>query len=59
MHRGVVAAQDYADIKASMNLLNRYADRVAVYESATDMQSLLSDWARAMNRPMLAMPPIP
>jgi hypothetical protein len=52
----VVAAQDYADIKASMNLLNRYADRVAVYESATDMQSLLNDWARAMNRPMLAMP---
>jgi hypothetical protein len=52
----VVAAQDYADIKASMNMLNRYADRVAVYESATDMQSLLSDWARAMNRPMLAMP---
>lgn len=52
----VVAAQDYADIKASMNLLNRYADRVAVYESATDMQSLLNDWARAMKRPMLAMP---
>ena len=52
----VVAAQDYAEIKASMNLLNRYADRVAVYESATDMQSLLNDWARAMNRPMLAMP---
>lgn len=52
----VVAAQDYTDIKASMNLLNRYADRVAVYESATDMQSLLNDWARAMKRPMLAMP---
>jgi hypothetical protein len=52
----VVAAQDYTDIKASMNLLNRYADRVAVYESATDMQSLLNDWALAMNRPMLAMP---
>lgn len=52
----VVAAQDYADIQASMNLLKRYADRVAVYESSTDMQSLLKDWARAMNRPMLAMP---
>jgi len=52
----VVAAQDYVDIKASMNLLNRYADRVAVYESAIDMQSLLNDWARAMNRPMLLMP---
>lgn len=52
----VVAAQDYSDIKASMNLLHRYADRVAVFESATDMQSLLKDWARAMNRPMLAMP---
>ena len=52
----VVAAEDYSDIKKSMNLLKRYADRLAVYESATDMQSLLSDWARAMNRPMLAMP---
>jgi len=52
----VVAAQDYDDIQASMNLLNRYADRVAVYDSATDMQSLFGDWARAMNRPMLAMP---
>lgn len=52
----VVAAQYYADIKASMNLLNRYADRVAVFESATGMQSLLNDWARAMNRLMLEMP---
>jgi hypothetical protein len=52
----VVAAQDYAEIQASMNLLNRYADRVAVYDSVTDMQSLFGDWAKAMNRPMLTMP---
>lgn len=52
----VVAAQDYADIKPSMNLLHRYADRVVAYESATDMQSLLNDWAVAMNRPVLDMP---
>jgi len=52
----VVAAQDYDDFAASMRLLNRYADRLAVYESATDMESLLKDWARAMNRPMLPMP---
>lgn len=31
-------------------------DSEAEFESATDMQSLLNDWARAMNRPMLAMP---
>ncbi len=52
----VIAAQDYAEIKSSMNLLHRYADRVAVYDSVTDMQSLFTDWAGAMNRPMLDMP---
>lgn len=48
----VVVAQDSADIKASMNLLNRYADRVAVHDSGTDMQLLFGDWARVMNQPM-------
>jgi hypothetical protein len=52
----VVAAQDYAEIKSSMNLLNRYADKVAVYESSTDMKSLFAAWASATNRPLLSLP---
>ena len=52
----VVASQDYSDIQPSINMLHRYADRVVVYESTTDMQSLLNDWALAMNRPVLHMP---
>jgi hypothetical protein len=39
-----------------MNLQIGHANCEAEFESATDMQSLLNDWARAMNRPMLAMP---
>lgn len=54
----IVAAADYADVKGSMKMLNRYADRVAAYDSTADMQSLFADWARAMNRPMLPLPPV-
>lgn len=54
----IVAAADYAEIKGSMKMLGRYADRVASYDSAHDMQSLFSDWAKAMKRPMLPLPPV-
>ena len=54
----IVAAADYSDIRSSMKMLNRYADRVAAYDSTADMQSLFADWARAMNRPMLPLPPV-
>ena len=54
----IVAATDYGDVKSSMKMLNRYADRVAAYDSTADMQSLFADWARAMNRPMLQLPPV-
>jgi hypothetical protein len=54
----IVAAADYTEIKGSMNMLGRYSDRVAFYDSTEDMQSLFSDWAKAMNRPMLPLPPV-
>jgi hypothetical protein len=54
----VVAAADYNEIKGSMKMLNRYADRVAAYDSTVDMQSLFADWAKAMHRPMLPLPPV-
>lgn len=54
----IVAAADYMEIKGSMKMLGRYADRVAAYDSTFDMQSLFADWAKAMNRPMLPMPPV-
>lgn len=54
----IVAAADYAEIKGSMNMLGRYSDRVASYDSTEDMQSLFTDWAKAMNRPMLPLPPV-
>lgn len=54
----VVAAPDRTEVKGTMKMLQRYADRVAVYESTADMQSLFRDWAEAMNRPMLPLPPV-
>jgi hypothetical protein len=54
----VVAAADYSEIKSSMKMLNRYADRVVAYDSTFDMHSLFADWAQAMNRPMLPLPPV-
>ena len=54
----IVAAADYGGIKGSMKMLNRYADRVAAYDSTADMQSLFIDWANAMHRPMLPLPPV-
>lgn len=39
-----------------MSMQIGHADSEVEFESATDMQSHLNDWARAMNRPMLAMP---
>lgn len=54
----IVAAADYGDIKGSMKMLNRYADRVAAYESTADMQALFAEWAKAMDRPMLPLPPV-
>jgi Protein of unknown function (DUF3037) len=54
----IVAAADYTEIKGSMNMLGRYSDRVAFYDSTEDMQSLFADWAKAMKRPMLPLPPV-
>lgn len=52
----IVAASDYNDIKPSVNVLRKYADRVISFESSSEMNSFFKDWSSHMGRPMLPIP---
>ena len=54
----IVAASDYSEIKHSMNVLNKYADRVISFHSTADMNDFFGNWGNLMGRPLLPMPPI-
>lgn len=54
----IVAASDHSEIKASLNVLNKYADRVISVNSSDDMNSFFSEWANLMGRTLPRTPPM-
>lgn len=52
----IVASSDYSEIKPSLNILNKYADRVISVNSTADMNEFFKDWGNLLGRPLLSIP---
>ena len=54
----IVASADYSEIKPSISVLNKYADRVISFNSTADMNEFFGDWGRLIGKPLLPIPPM-
>lgn len=54
----IVASTDYSEIKPSLSVLNKYADRVISVNSTADMNEFFRDWGKLLGKPLLPIPPM-